>query len=230
MQARQHKARVTAVKQLSPAVKGITVQVGEKNFHFLPGQFVMAAQEEYPSVSRAYSIAAAQDNNHIELCIKILEKGALSSALNKIKEGDQLLIDGPYGKFVLQEAQEDLIFIAGGTGIAPIRAMLQALWKQGKKNEMWLFYRFKEQESYLYREEWEAAAQERKNFHLIPSTRGSSQWKGETDRPQLLLKKYIATPEGKEVYVCGSPEMVREISADLLDQGFTREQLHREMW
>ncbi len=96
---------------------------------------------------------------------------------------------------------------------------------------MWLFYRFKNQEDFLFKEELENCAKENKKFTLVTSVSNpSTTWKGETERVHTIIKKYVSTAENKEIYICGPPQMVDETISNLLTQGFTKEQIHREVW
>lgn len=230
MKENQYEMQIKRVKNLATDIKRI--QLAGKNgvpFSFSAGQFVMVSLKEKPEIRRAYSIASAPNKEYIELCVKVVENGALSTLLERGKEGQTILVEGPYGKFSLQQTTDELIFIAGGTGIAPLRSMLQMTVQQQYKQKIWLIYRFKDKEHYLYQKEWEAIAKECPNIRLIPTT-ADPEWNGESRRPQEILKKEVADPKNKQVYICGSPEMVREVVASLLEQGYLMEQIHREMW
>ena len=228
MKQNEYEAKVEQIRTIAPTVKSISLHITKrKEFTFLPGQFVIVSPQEKKEIRRSYSLASAPTKNELELCVKIVEGGALSSILDNLTKGQSITIEGPYGKFALQDSEKEKIFIAGGTGIAPLRSMIQSLGNI--KTKTWLFYRFKEPQSCLYLQEWEELARTHEAFTFVPSTT-DPMWKGETERPQALIKKYITTPENKEVYICGPPDMVREVVADLLQQGFTLEQIHREMW
>jgi len=230
MEIKQQEAEIKKIEQLAKDAKSITLEVKDtKIFSFTPGQFVMVAREDNPKVRRAFSIASAQSKNTFELCIREFPDGGLSTTLCKSREKDRLLIDGPYGNFTLRETEADLILIAAGTGIAPIRSMLQSVKDTNKK--IWLLYRFKDLSDYLYKNELEKIARENKNIQVIASTnKNGSEWTGETERIQNFFAKYITDINNKEVYICGPPDMVRDTIKYLEEFGFSKEQLHKEMW
>ena len=203
-------------------------------FHFLPGQFVIVdyadAKGEF---KRSYSIASDPEHkNFLELCISLTKDGRGSKILSKIKIGDRLKISGPFGVFHLEISNnQDIILIAGGTGISPLRSMLKHLLDIGFLGKITLFYSFKAESDYLFRNELEELAKKNPNFTLIPtSTSPSKEWRGETAYVQDIFKKYVKNAEKKEVYCCGPVIMVDHVFAYLEKFGFKEQQLHREVW
>ena len=112
------------VIDLSSNTKHFTFEV-PKDFTFLAGQFVMVGVigDDGKPIRRAFSIASSPSsfNGKIELCVKILHDGRLSTRLARLKLGDTVSMQGPYGKFVLQDSSKEKLFLAAGTGIAPLR-------------------------------------------------------------------------------------------------------------
>ena len=205
-----------------------------KQFSFTPGQFIMInykdAQGEF---KRSYSISSDPENkNHIELCIAIKEGGRGSAVLAKAKKGDKLKISGPFGIFHLEESpKNDVILIAGGTGISPLRSMLKHLLNINFPNQVYLFYSFKTEDDYLYRKELEKLAKKNKNFVFVPiCTRAGPKWKGETEYVQKIFQKYVKEAKNKEVYACGPAPMIDAVFQELKKFGFKDAQLHREIW
>lgn len=117
-----HKATVTEIEQLAPSVLQLTVALEEDKFRFRPGQWVNFRFPE--GVSRAYTIASApQRPQAVQLCIR-LGSGRGGVALQSLQAGAAVSIDGPYGDFLLPEDDRDVVFLAGDTGIAPIRSIV----------------------------------------------------------------------------------------------------------
>ncbi len=202
-------------------------------FSFTPGQFIMVnykdAQGEF---KRSYSIASDPEHKqYLELCVSLKEGGRGSALLAKVKKGSKLTINGPFGAFHLEEKQGEIILIAGGTGISPLRSMLKHLLNIKYPHKTYLFYSFKTEDDYLYREEFEKLAKENKNFVFVPiCTQPGPKWKGEKEYVQNIFKKYAKGTKDKDIYACGPVPMVDAVFQELKGFGFKDEQLHREIW
>src|SRR5258708_1996637 len=110
---------------------------GEARLDFLPGQSIRI---EIPLNGRptpfAYSIASPpSEDNRFELCLKGVSKGSPADSLRELKEGTQVRVTHPQGNFVLQHPVGDTIFLAAGTGIAPIRSMVHWLMRSGHHHQ-----------------------------------------------------------------------------------------------
>ena len=160
-----------------------------ESFDYAPGQFVsaVAPDQNGKQQTRAYSIASAAKANHFDLCVNRVENGFFSNHLADLPDlpiGATIKLHGPHGHFVLQEPITDSIFIATGTGIAPMRAYIQWLFpedgpdrSQGK--EIWLVYGTRHETDIYYQEEFEALARRRPNFHYLATlSRPKEGWRG----------------------------------------------------
>ncbi len=119
-----HRATVTELQTLAPHVVQITVAFADPEFRFEPGQWVNFRFPE--GVSRAYTIASApQQPQAVQLCVRI-GPGRGGVSLQKLQAGAEVTIDGPYGDFLLPPADGTghVAFIAGDTGIAPVRSIV----------------------------------------------------------------------------------------------------------
>lgn len=128
-------AFIDSVEQIASNVVRLTVELAEGEWmDFRPGQFM---QIEVPGlgVLRSYSPSSvATDLPKMEFLIRILPDGAMSNFLSKVAEPDQVLkLRGPYGSFFLREEHKRAphIFVAGGTGLAPILSMIDTLRQYG---------------------------------------------------------------------------------------------------
>ena len=123
---RAHKASVTEIEELAPSVVQITVAFDDESFSFQAGQWV---NFRFPDgVSRAYTIAsAAQRSEAVQLCVRV-GAGRGGKALMKLDAGVSVTIDGPYGDFLIPENDgRPILFMAGDTGIAPVRSMVLSM-------------------------------------------------------------------------------------------------------
>ncbi|MGH9423404.1 MAG: FAD-dependent oxidoreductase, partial [Thermoanaerobaculia bacterium] len=121
-----HAASVTEIEELAPSVVQITVAFDDHSFSFEPGQWV---NFRFPDgISRAYTIASAsQRPEAVQLCVRV-GAGRGGKALTKLDAGAQISIEGPYGDFILpRDDGRRIVFMAGDTGIAPIRSMVLSM-------------------------------------------------------------------------------------------------------
>lgn len=162
---------------------------GLESFPYQPGQFVTAVAEDEngKQQSRAYTIASAAHGNEFELCVNRVEEGFFSNHLADLPDlpvGATIQIHGPHGYFLLQEPITDSIFVATGTGIAPMRAFVQWLFPQSGEDrsqgkDIWLIHGTRHETDLYYREEFEAIAARKPNFHYLPAlSRPQESWKG----------------------------------------------------
>lgn len=225
------ESTLESVKDLSSNTKHFVFTVPE-GFTFIPGQFVMVGLpgEDGKPIRRAFSIASTPDLlGKIELCIKILSFGKLSSKLGALKPGQTVTMEGPYGKFILQEDPEkEIILLAAGTGIAPIRSMLHTLISRGCKLPIKLLFGFHAPRDFLYQEELEQLATSHDNVTLVPiASTPDESWDGRTGHTQDNFD-LIGDGEGKSAYLCGPPKMVSQNVELLSKQNFKR--IYREAW
>ena len=120
-----HTASVTEIEELAPSVVQITVAFADEAFSFEPGQWV---NFRFPDgVSRAYTIASPpQRPQAVQLCVRV-GSGRGGMALLRLDAGATVTIEGPYGDFVLPRDDRPIVFLAGDTGIAPIRSMVLSM-------------------------------------------------------------------------------------------------------
>ena len=119
-------ATVTEIEELAPSVVQITVAFNHDPFSFEPGQWV---NFRFPDgVSRVYTIASPpQRPQAVQLCVRV-GAGRGGKALTKLDAGATVTIDGPYGDFLVPENNgHPVVFMAGDTGIAPVRSMVLSM-------------------------------------------------------------------------------------------------------
>jgi len=204
-------------------------------FSFQAGQFCMVDVPEGTKIrKKAYSIASAPyEREYLDLCIKLVEGGLATNWFWSLQEGDQVNLGGPYGNFVLPESlNDDLVFIATGTGLAPFRSMLHELHHEKDRfdRNIWLIFGVRYEDQILYDEEWRSLAQQEQRFHYIPTISRPKQWDGEVGYVQEKLVKYIEGPQGKRLYVCGLVPMIEAVEQTAIKMGFDLKQIHFEKY
>lgn len=223
---------------LSPSVIGLRLAcVDREPLTFVPGQWVnlhVAAGGEVEK--RPYSIASAPDSgapDAFELAITLVEDGHVSGALHAMQPGDMLLMDGPYGFFTREDHEaDDALLVGTGTGVAPLRAMLQAALAQQSGPRLTLLFGCRTPEDLLYRAEFEALAAQHARFRFEPTlSRAESSWTGRRGYVQTHLPELIPALGRPHVYVCGLSNMVNAVRAALKETlAYNRKQIHTERY
>jgi len=197
--------------------------------------FMNGFKEKNILVKRSYSIASSPAEEFIEICVKKKKAPSFSAALHELKTEDTLLIDGPFGRYILKEPlKENTIFIAAGAGIAPIRSMIKTLISKGLQHKIKLFYSFHFPEEYIYKTEFEEFASKEQKFELFASMSASEKefpdWKGLRGRVTKHLPEHIQKDKEYTAYICGPPQMVTDTVKQLLDLGLENENIYKEAW
>ncbi len=213
-------------------------------FSFVPGQFVMVSLPGFADangrkIAKAYSIASSPaENGHIELCIVRYPTGALSPSLFKSDVGAEVVIIGPYGVFKLAKpVSRGTVFMAGGTGLAPLMSMLRSLYAEGYNGKLWLFYSVSEPKLFTFKDELIGFSSNNGLKLIVSTSNPDNTWKWEEGRVTDTFQRYLqqlqldGVPcESRQFYICGPPLMVTDTVKMLEQLGFRKENMHKEQW
>ncbi|MBW1761703.1 MAG: NADH:ubiquinone reductase (Na(+)-transporting) subunit F [Deltaproteobacteria bacterium] len=157
--------------------------------------------------------------------------GVVSSYLFSLKPGDKVTIAGPYGEFYAKDTENEMVFIGGGTGMAPLRSHILDQLKRIKtdrKISFWFGVRSKR--DMFYHEEFERLAAEHPNFNYVVSLsepKKDDDWDGPVGFiHQVAYEQHLANhdaPEDCEYYMCGPPLMISAVQKMLTDLGVPQE-------
>jgi len=210
------------------------VRPGE--FSFQAGQFILfdVGLIENPAdiQTRAFSIASAATEDELIFVAKLKEGGRASRwVAEKLKAGDTVRIQGPFGRFVVPpQSQKNILFIATSTGVAPFRAQIIEALERKDTRRMDLVFGVRGEEDMFWKEELEELATKYENFFVhFALSNPSSEWKGHRGRVQTLVPLIDPDISEREVFVCGSPDMTKELKQLCLEQwNVPKESLHVE--
>ncbi len=228
-------AVVTAARALTHNVRELTLEPGP-GFQFVAGQWVSlripTANREF--VSRSYSIASPpRADGRFEIAVTRVENGPGSTALHALEVGATIECTHAQGFFTLDQVSRPALFVATGTGVAPLRSMLLAALDDASISERFtLLLGVRSERDLLYREEFAAIEQRfRGRFQFVPTlSRPHESWEGRRGYVQTHVKS-LAEALGADVdaYVCGLQRMVKEVRATLKSElSMTRERIHSE--
>ena len=180
---------------------------------FFPGQYVDIAIPGTDAV-RSFSMAntSSRESGLLEFVIKVYPDGHFSRYLaEQMAEGDRLDITGPFGVFTLREGDNDLVFVGGGAGMAPILSLLRTLGERGIQRKATFFYGARTKKDLCFEPELHRLEQEIPGFRYIPALSEPAydeEWEGETGLITDVVKRHASDLGGAHAYVCGPPPMV----------------------
>lgn len=203
---------------------------------FRAGQFVLfdvALLDDATDIqTRAFSIASTPLEDDLLFVAKLKEGGRASRWIaESLKAGDTVRTQGPFGNFVLsKENPKDLLFIATSTGVAPFRSQIIDALESGFTKQIDLVFGVRNTEDLFWKEEFQKIAQQYENFNLHIALSGNDEeWDGHKGRVQTLATLICKDFSTKNIYVCGSPEMTKEMKRLCLEEwGVEKSDLHVE--
>jgi CDP-4-dehydro-6-deoxyglucose reductase len=226
--AKTQACRISILEKLAPDVIKVVLRLPPAlTFNFIAGQYIDVIGPG--GVRRSYSLANAPNaENTLELHIRAVKNGAMSSYwFNQAAVNDLLRLHGPHGTFFMRNlAQRELIFLATGTGIAPVKAMLEAL--PGLSNEkaprsvtvLW----GARQTHDLY---FDVSVVPGK-YKYIPVLSRAKLWHGERGYIQDVLLRNKSEFSDCSVYACGSDAMIRSAKEALTLAGLPSQHFHSD--
>jgi len=188
------------------------------NFHYLPGQYL---DMTYQGVKRSYSIANAQVvSAGIELHIRRVPNGCFSELLfTEVKKDSLMRIEGPKGTFFVRDTGRPIIFLAGGTGFAPIKAMTEGLLANQCNRDLHIYWGMPSA-SMFYSNIARQWAETHSSISYIPVvSEYCENWQGRTGFVHQAVLEDFADLSAFDVYACGSPLMIDSAKKDFLLQG-----------
>ena len=190
----------------------------DSNFQYLPGQYIDLMWKGH---RRSYSIANAEcGENGIELHVRRVPGGVFSQLLfEELKPQALLRLHGPHGTFFVRENDSPILFLAGGTGFAPVKAMVQKLLEDETQRRIHIYWGISEA-GLLYdncADQWQ---KDHENITFTPVLSCSDvKWTGRQGLVHQAVLQDIKDLSGFEVYACGSVDMITAAKSDFLNKG-----------
>jgi CDP-4-dehydro-6-deoxyglucose reductase, E3 len=206
----EHVARVDAIEHLSDDVVQLRLSLPDaRTFEFKAGQYINILLDD--GQRRAFSFAnAPQHNDHIDLQVRRVPGGRFTGhVFTQMQVGNTLRFEGPLGDFSLRESEHPILFIAGATGFAPIKSIVEDAFARGLARPMWLYWGVRERTDLYALELAQAWQHDHANFHFVPVlSHAGDDWAGRAGLVHEAMLKDFPDLQGFEVYVCGSVKMV----------------------
>ena len=226
---REYKTKVESLIALNHDIKllRLALPAGEE-LDIIPGQYVQIETPVYKKtpepVYRAYSIATdPRDKTHIDLVVRLVPGGICTTyVFEHMKVGQDLTINGPYGDFRLTGTDKEMIFIAGGSGMAPFLSMLEHMRNENIQRKVTYFFGARAKRDLICLDRMAEFEKALPNFKFIPclsEPMPDDNWTGETGLVTDVMKRHCPNLSNMEAYLCGSPGMIDASIAALTANG-----------
>jgi Na+-transporting NADH:ubiquinone oxidoreductase subunit F len=232
---REYEGTVETLTDLNHDIKLLRIALAEgEEVDMIPGHYVQIETPVYKKTSepvyRAYSIATDPlDKTHIDLLIRLVPDGICTTyVFEHMKEGDPIKLNGPYGDFRLTDSDKEMLFIAGGSGMAPFLSMLAHMKNENIQRKVTYFFGARAKRDLICLDEMKAFEEALPNFKFVPclsEPMPDDDWDGETGLVTDVAKKHCPDLTEMEGYLCGSPGMCDAAVAALTANGMPEENI-----
>ena len=224
--------RVSGIRKATPSARIIRLDLSGLPFPYQPGQ-AAAIGVATGDLRVPYSIASAPVESERGRYLEFLTRRDATSRIDHVKRGSRLAVEGPFGSFTFPTSppEKHFLFVAGGTGIAPLRSMIRQAVLVRQPGTLRLLYSARTPDDFAYLPEMRQLA---RNGHIqltLTATREvSPRWRGARGRiTSDRLAPLIDTPETL-CFVCGPTAMVDDVPRMLQELGVDRRRIRIEEW
>ena len=224
----RHRARVVELTRLADDVMQVKLAVmGEAPLRFYAGQYINVLLDN--GEKRSFSFATAPHRHDvIELQIRLVKGGRFTThVFEKMKAGDIVEFEGPLGSFFLRDdSDKPIIFVAGATGFAPVKSMLEHAFHTGVKRAMVLYWGVRSKKDLYLPDLPRQWAAEHPNFRFVPVLSHplpDDHWDGRTGLVHEAILEDYPDLSGHQLYACGSVKMVEAAHPAFAAHGLTQD-------
>ena len=215
--------RVERLDQVAPDVMILELKLpGSEPFQYLAGQYIeilLAGGKR-----RAFSLATAPGSGDtLQLHVRLVPGGQFTGhVFGGLKARDMLRINGPHGSFFLREdSEKPMLLVAGGTGFAPVKAVVEQAIARGLRRPMAIYWGGKRRVDLYLNELASGWAKSHSHLRYVPvlsDADAQDGWEGRTGLVHVAAMQDFPDLSGHQVYVCGSPVMVAAARRDFVGQ------------
>jgi len=207
----------------------------DEEVNFVPGQYTSLKVSD-EGMRRSYSVASLPEGRSIDVLVDITPMGVGSKYILGLKVGDAVEVLGFLGRFTIDplglfEAKH-LLFIATGTGIAPLKPMVEdLLYKKHYAGEVRLIWGMRHEEDLYWLKEMDNINRDFDNFKFdVVLSQATEDWPGFKGHVGVLVDQLTQDWSTTLAYLCGSPEMIAETEIQLKEKGVPEGQIHYEKY
>lgn len=226
------KVRLLSNEAETPTTRKIRIALAAAPFPYHAGQ---AASLGTGAATTPYSIASApvETARHgwLEFLVKVDGSSRFGAIVDALQPGEQIDLTGPAGSYTLERvpAGAPALFIAGGTGIAPLRSMIREAVETERPGALALVYSSRTPEEFAYRDELRQLAADGRLKLTLTLTGDAEDWTHARGRAGSAHLAELVVP-GTTAFICGPPAMVLDLPRALESLGVARDRIITENW
>lgn len=203
---------------------------------FDPGMFVMLIYKDPITgmeIGRAFSLASSPNSPMLDFAIAMIH-GQFTSKLDVAKAGDTLYVTGPYGQFKFDPNKDKkVLFLAGGTGLAPFISMLRMIEEKKLQIDVNLVYSIKHPDEIILKDELEKYCADIGMKMTITVTReeGAESWVGEKGHIDAnMISRNVTDFMERGIYVCGPLAFVKAMKTAMTSMNYPEAKISADVW
>ncbi|MHC4439642.1 MAG: FAD-binding oxidoreductase [Planctomycetota bacterium] len=230
---REYTCKCTDIKDLTHDMKQFRFELIEpESIDYIPGQYIQLLTPVYEKSSeevyRAYSISSdPRDRDAIELIIRLVPGGICTTyCFEYLKVGDEMKMNGPFGDFRLSDSDAPIVFIAGGSGMAPIKCILHHMKNTGNKRKATYFFGANVAKELFLIDLMRDFESELGDFTFVPvvaSPENGQSWDGQQGLVTEAVQRNLKNASQCEAYLCGSAGLIDAAIEVLTELGMKEE-------
>lgn len=232
---KEYVCTCTQIKDLTHDIKQFRFElIDPPTIDYTPGQYVQLLSPVYEKSSeevyRAYSMSSdPAEKNAIETIIRLVPGGICTTyCFEYLKEGDEVKVNGPYGDFHLSENDTPMVFIAGGSGMSPMKCLLHHMKNTQNKRKTIYFFGANEVRELFLLDEMRQFEKDLPDFKFVPVVARPAEgekWDGEKGLVTEAVERNLRDAAQYEAYLCGSPGMIDAAIVVLKKLGITEDRI-----
>ena len=227
---RRLEGLVTSVSSATHDIVKVFVTLGDADFAFSAGQYVRLTVGK--RLARDYSMASLPGSRELEFHVRKVPEGAVSSHIHEnLWVGDKVAVEGPFGDAHLRALHTGpILLVAGGSGLAPIRAIVETALSSGMRQPIRLYFGVREERDLYDLDVLSRLAEEHPNFSYQVVTSRSHGTRFRSGRVSAAIAADLARLDGWKGYVAGPPAMVDAVAEAVFAAGLRTDDFHADVF
>ena len=196
-----------------------------KRFIFKAGQFCFLRLDKDRLFARhPFTISSSPDEKCLRFTIKL--QGRFTKAASGLRKGEEVMVEGPFGTFMAEETDKDLVFIAGGVGITPFISIIKEHLNSRRKPNILLLYSSRTRDDIIFRKEFDSIKERWfKRVYILSRDEASSGMHENGHVDKAMIKKHVKDISAALFFICGPEQMKDSVKKALADLGVKKQDI-----
>lgn len=197
----------------------------QQKLNFKPGQFCFLRINKDKLYARhPFTISSTPSDNELHFTIK--KYGRFTQTAEKLKKGDEVIVDGPFGNFIIKNNEKDLVFFSGGVGIAPFISIIKDQIANKKAQNITLFYAVKTKKDIIFKEKLDSIKKDWfKKVYILSEEKYNDKFCVDGRMDMSTIQENIKDLNNSLFYICGPEGLKNCIKKDLLKLGVSKKNI-----